>query len=209
MSLISLKIKELFYAFRCVMRLYLFFLNVYPPLPKIYPLFELVYPHFIGTILLGLPIALLLGMKREAVGATFSIDREPNLAILSEKYGADSPESRGALGVYICGTLFGAIYLSLIASLIASTGWFHPISLAMGAGVGSGSMMAAMTGSLSIMFPDSANDIAVFAGAANLITTIVGTFICVYFSLPMANFLYKYLEPILGRKSKKEKSAGE
>ncbi|MGG0658344.1 DUF3100 domain-containing protein [Rummeliibacillus pycnus] len=174
--------------------------------------FSLVFQevgHFLGTIVLGLPIALLLGMKREAVGATFSIDREPNLAILSEKYGADSPESRGALGVYICGTLFGAIYLSLIASLIASTGWFHPISLAMGAGVGSGSMMAAMTGSLSIMFPDSANDIAVFAGAANLITTIVGTFICVYFSLPMTNLLYKYLEPILGRKSKKEKSAGE
>ena len=103
--------------------------------------------HFLGTIVFGLPIALLIGMKREAVGATFSIDREPNLAIIAEKYGAGSPgESRGALGVYVCGTLFGAIYLSIIASLIASTGWFHPISLAMGAGVGLGSMMAAMSG---------------------------------------------------------------
>lgn len=34
--------------------------------------------HIIGTIVLGLPIALLIGMKREAIGATFSIDREPN-----------------------------------------------------------------------------------------------------------------------------------
>lgn len=159
--------------------------------------------HFIGTIVFGLPIALLLGMKREAVGATFSIDREPNLAIIAEKYGADSPESRGALGVYVCGTLFGAIYLSLIASLIASTGLFHPISLAMGAGVGSGSMMAAMTGALSIIYPEAATDIAVFAGAANLITTIVGTFVCVIFSLPITNLLYKYLEPILGRRTKK------
>lgn len=159
--------------------------------------------HFLGTIVFGLPVALWLGMKREAIGATFSIDREPNLAIIAERYGADSPEGRGALGVYVCGTLFGAIYLSVLASLIASTGFFHPISLAMGAGVGSGSMMAAMTGALTVMFPNDANDIAVFAGAANLITTIVGTFVCIIFSLPFTNFLYKHLEPILGRRSKK------
>ena len=158
--------------------------------------------HFAGTILLGLPIALLLGMKREAVGATFSIDREPNLAIIAEKYGSDSPEGRGALGVYVCGTLFGALYLSVLASFLAQTGWFHPISLAMGAGVGSGSMMAAMSGALAVIFPESAKDIAVFAGAANLITTILGTYICVFFSLPFTNFLYKKLEPILGRKTK-------
>lgn len=158
--------------------------------------------HFLGTIVFGLPVALLIGMKREAIGATFSIDREPNLAIIAEKYGADSPESRGAIGVYICGTLFGALYLSLLASLIASIGWFHPISLAMGAGVGSGSMMAAMTGALAIIFPEASDDIAVFAGAANLITTIVSTFVCVVFSLPFTNFLYKHLEPILGRRSR-------
>lgn len=160
--------------------------------------------HILGTIIFGLPVALLIGMKREAVGATFSIDREPNLAIIAEKYGGGSPESRGALGVYVCGTLFGAVYLSLVASLIGSTGWFHPISLAMGAGVGSGSMMAAMTGALSIIYPESATEIAVFAGAANLITTIVGTFVCVVFSLPFTNFLYRKLEPILGRFSKKK-----
>ena len=43
---------------------------------------------FWGTIIIGSPIALLIGMKREAIGATFSIDREPNLAIISEKYGS-------------------------------------------------------------------------------------------------------------------------
>ncbi|WP_040057847.1 DUF3100 domain-containing protein [Priestia filamentosa] len=162
--------------------------------------------HFLGTIVFGLPIALWIGMKREAVGSTFSIDREPNLAIIAEKYGADSPEGRGALGVYICGTLFGAVYLSVLASFLASTGFFHPISLAMGAGVGSGSMMAAMVGALSVIFPNSSNDIAIFAGAANLITTIVGTYICIFFSLPFTNFLYKHLEPVLGRRSKKDKT---
>lgn len=158
--------------------------------------------HFLGTIVLGLPIALLLGMKREAIGATFSIDREPNLAIIAEKYGGASPETRGALGVYVCGTLFGAIYLAILASLIAGTKLFHPISLAMGAGVGSGSMMAAMTGAISAIYPESANEIAVFAGAANLVTTILGTYVCVFFSLPLTAYLYKKLEPILGRRSK-------
>jgi len=158
--------------------------------------------HFIGTIILGLPIALLIGMKREAIGATFSIDREPNLAIISEKYGADSPEGRGALGVYICGTLFGAIYLALLAGFLGSTGIFHPISLAMGAGVGSGSMMAAASGALAVTFPEAADDIAVFAGAANLITTIIGTYVCIFFSLPVTEKLYQWLEPILGRSKK-------
>jgi hypothetical protein len=184
-----------------------------PSIPKLLDAgFSLTFQefgHFLGTIIIGLPIALLIGMRREAIGATFSIDREPNLAIIAEKYGADSPEGRGALGVYVCGTLFGAVYLSVIASLIASTGFFHPISLAMGAGVGSGSMMAAMTGAITAIYPESGNDIAVFAGAANLITTIVGTFVCIFISLPLTNFLYKYLSPILGKRPEKQESSLE
>ncbi|MFM1654293.1 DUF3100 domain-containing protein [Brevibacillus sp. B_LB10_24] len=157
--------------------------------------------HFIGTIILGLPVALLLGMKREAIGATFSIDREANLAIISEKYGVDSSENRGAIGVYICGTLFGAIYLGLLAGLLGSTGIFHPISLAMGAGIGSGSMMAAASGALIAVFPQSEQDIIVFAGSANLLTSILGTFVCVFFSLPVTERLYRWLEPKLGKKA--------
>ncbi|KXH87461.1 hypothetical protein AU377_02505 [Sporosarcina sp. HYO08] len=155
--------------------------------------------HVIGTIAIGLPIALLMGMKREAIGATFSIDREPNLAIISEKYGADSPEGRGALGVYVCGTVFGAIYLAILAGFLGSLGIFHPISLAMGAGVGSGSMMAAASGALAATFPNDAEEIALFAAAANLITTILGTYICVFFSLPVTARLYNWLEPKIGR----------
>lgn len=156
--------------------------------------------HFLGTIVLGLPIALLIGMKREAIGATFSIDREPNLAIISEKFGGDSPEVRGALGVYVCGTLFGAIYLALLAGFLGSLGILHPISLAMGAGVGSGSMVAAASGALAVTFPEYEQEIAMFAGAANLITTVVGTYVCVFFSLPVTERLYRWLEPKIGRK---------
>ncbi|WP_432357150.1 DUF3100 domain-containing protein [Sporosarcina sp. UB5] len=174
-----------------------------PSLPKIFDAgFSLAFQevgHVIGTIAIGLPIALLLGMKREAIGATFSIDREPNLAIIAEKYGSDSPEARGALGVYVCGTVFGAIYLAILAGFLGSLGFLHPISLAMGAGVGSGSMMAAASGALAVTFPNDAEDIALFAAAANLITTILGTYICVFFSLPVTARLYNWLEPKIGR----------
>ena len=55
------------------------------------------FGHFFGTMAIGLPIALLLGIKREAIGATFSVGREPSLAIIAEKYGMHSPEARGVL----------------------------------------------------------------------------------------------------------------
>lgn len=158
--------------------------------------------HFIGTIVIALPIAVLLGMKREAIGATYSIDRENNLAIISEKFGVESQESKGAIGVYICGTLFGAIYLGLLASILGGLGIFHPLALAMGAGVGSGSMMAAAAGALVVLFPDFKNDILVFSGAANLATTILGTFVCAFISLPLAERFYNWLEPRIGRRNK-------
>ena len=49
----------------------------------------------LGTILLGLPIAILLGLRREAIGATLGLGREGELAYISEKYTLDSDEGRG------------------------------------------------------------------------------------------------------------------
>ena len=158
--------------------------------------------HFMGTVLFALPVAILLGLKREAIGATYSISRENNLAIIAEKYGVDSAESRGAIGVYICGTLFGAIYLGLLASILGSLNIFHPIALAMGAGVGSGSMMAAAAGALSAVFPDFKDQIVVFAGAANLATSLLGTFVCAFISLPLTAKIYTWMEPkVFGKNS--------
>lgn len=159
--------------------------------------------HFFGTVILGLPLAILLGLGREAIGATFSIDREPNIAIIAEKYGLDSPEGRGVMSVYICGTLFGAVWLGLLAGYLAALNIFHPYALAMGAGVGSGSMMAAASGAIKAVFPQYANDILMYAGASNLLTTIIGIYFCLFVSLPVTEKLYKVLTPIIGRSAKK------
>lgn len=160
--------------------------------------------HFTGTVILGLPIAIALGMGREAIGATFSIDREPNIAIIGEKYGIDSPEGRGVMSVYICGTLFGAVWLGLLAGYLAALNLFHPYSLAMGAGVGSGSMMAAASGAIKAVFPEQANEILMYAGASNLLTTIIGIYFALFISLPVTERLYGILSAVMGKTRKEE-----
>ena len=149
--------------------------------------------HFLGTVFFGLPIAVALGLGRETVGATFSIDREPNIAIIAEKYGLDSPEGRGVMATYICGTLFGAAYLGLFAGYVASLDIFDPLAMAMAAGVGSGSMMAAASGAIAMAYPDMAKDIATYAAASNLITTVIGVYFALFVSLPVANKMYAFL----------------
>lgn len=159
--------------------------------------------HFLGTAVLGMPVALLLGIKREAVGATFSVGREPSLAIIGERYGLNSPEGRGVVAEYITGTVVGAIFISLLASLVTSTGIFNPLALAMSAGVGSGSMMAAASGAVAAQVPpELAKEVAAFAAASNLITSTVGTYFTLFLSLPFSNLLYRALEPRIGRFSK-------
>jgi hypothetical protein len=158
------------------------------------------FGHFVGTIVIGLPLALLLGIKREAIGATFSVGREPSLAIIGERYGMDSPEGRGVLAEYITGTLFGAVFIAVFAGFVASLNIFHPYALAMGAGVGSGSMMAAAAGAIAAQqTPEVAKDVATFAAASNLITTTIGTYFTLFISLPLAVWGYRVLEPIIGR----------
>ena len=78
------------------------------------------FGHAFGTLALGLPLALLLGIKREAVGVTFSVGREGNLAIIGEKYGMASAEGRGVLAEYITGTVLGALFIAVLAGFITS-----------------------------------------------------------------------------------------
>lgn len=104
-------------------------------------------------ILLALPLAVLLRMGPATVGATFSIDREPSFAMVTSRFGADSPQYRGVLSMYVFGSIFGAIIVSLVASVISATGIFDWRALAMGAGVGSGSMMAAGIASVTAAHP--------------------------------------------------------
>jgi hypothetical protein len=160
------------------------------------------FGHFFGTMLFGLPIALLLGIKRQAIGATFSVGREPSLAIIGEKYGMQSPEGQGVLAEYLTGTVFGAVFIAIVAGLVTSTNLFNPLALAMGAGVGSGGMMAAAAGSIAAQqTPEVAKEVATFAAASNLITTTIGTYFTLFLSLPFSIWAYGKLEPILGRKT--------
>ena len=149
--------------------------------------------HFAGTILLGLPLAVMLGMGREAVGATYSVAREPNIAIVADKYGLDSPEGRGVMAMYVCGTLYGAIWMSILASAIAHLNIIHPYALAMGAGVGSGSMMVASLAPISDLYPQISKQIEAYATAANLMSSMLGIYIYILFSLPFASFLYNLI----------------
>jgi hypothetical protein len=184
-------------------------LLVGPALPKIVSagwgfIFQ-EFGHFVGTAIFGMPVALLFGIKREAVGATFSVGREPSLAIISEKYGIDSPEGRGVMAEYITGTVVGALFMSIVAGVVASTGWFSPNALGMAAGVGSGSMMAAITGAVTAnLSSEVAKEVTAFAAAANLLTTSFGVYFTLLISLPFANLAYRYLEPILGAFAKRE-----
>src|SRR5699024_3045900 len=136
--------------------------------------------HLLGTIVLALPLAVLLRMGASTIGATFSLDREPSFAIVSEKYGPDSHQYRGVLSMYVFGTLFGAVFITLLASLVAKWRVVDPLALAMGAGVGSGSMMAAGVGSIVTAYPDSEDAILAMASVSNLITTVLGVYVGIY-----------------------------
>ena len=158
--------------------------------------------HVFGPILIGLPIALLLGIKREAVGATFSIGREISIALIADRYGMDSPEGRGVMAEFITGSLISAIFISILAGSIASLGIFDPRALAMGAGVGSASMGAAAAGAVAAVHRDMADTVLAFTAAANLITMTIGTYLILFISLPVCSWAYYKLEPVLGRLSK-------
>jgi len=149
----------------------------------------------IGAILFAVPVAvLILKMKRETIGASFSVCREPSLALASEKWGLQSEAGLGAMGVYIVGTVFGAIFFSILASICVSLDIFHPYSLAMAAGVGSGSMMAAASATIKELATQSQQElIMAYAAASNLITTATGMYMSIYLGIPLTKWLYKKL----------------
>jgi hypothetical protein len=159
--------------------------------------------HLLGTIALALPLAVLLRMGKATVGATFSLDREPSFAMVSEKYGPDSDQYRGVLAMYVFGTLFGAVYITLLTSLISNWKIFDPLALAMGAGVGSGSMMAASSASIIAAYPGDQEAILGMAAISNLITTILGVYVGIYLALPLADRFYR----ILTRRQTREEAA--
>lgn len=153
----------------------------------------------LGTIFIGLPVALLLGLKREGFGATVSICREPTLGVISERYGINSPEGTGVLGTYLVGTVFGTIFFGLLSSLAVRTG-LHPYALAMASGMGSGSMMTAGSASLAAAVPEMNDAILAYAATSNMLTGLTGVYSVIFIAIPLCNYLYKKLEPKLGKR---------
>ena len=159
----------------------------------------------LGTILLAMPLAVLLGMKREAVGATHSINRESNLALITDVYGPDSPEARGSLSIYVVGGMIGTVYFGFMVSVIAILGIFHPYALGMASGVGAGILMASAVASLTEIYPAMADQISALGGASESISGIDGIYMALFIGLPLCNWLYKVLEPRIGRFGEKRK----
>lgn len=155
--------------------------------------------HIFGTVIIALPIAVGLRMGRSAIGASWSVDRESFLAFAIERFGTRSPEYRGVFGVWIFGSLFGALYISLVAGLLGSLDILHPLALALGLGLGSSSMMLGGVGALSVLYPAQAAEIMALAGLSNLVTNIVGFYAGVFLSLPLARKLYLFWTKIWRR----------
>ena len=163
----------------------------------------------LATILIALPIAILLGFKRESIGMTNSIGREPEVGVVVDKYGFNSPEARGIFALFIIGTIIGTVFISFIASLSTSMLPLHPFAFAMASGVGSASMNAAALGPTLAAFPTLETQIEAFAGFSNLLSFSIGVYIVMFIALPLTDKLYYILEPKLGKKSLSKKNHGD
>lgn len=155
----------------------------------------------LATILIALPVALFLGFKRETIGMTNSIGREPEVAVVVDKYGFNSPESRGIFALFIVGTIIGTVFISFLTSICVSLLPLHPYAFAMASGVGSASMNAASLGPTVAAFPALKTSIEAFAGFSNLLSFSLGIYIVIFIALPLTEKLYKFLEPKIGRKA--------
>lgn len=149
----------------------------------------------LGTIIIGLPIALVLGFRREAIGMTSSICREPQLAVLIDRYGFESDEVKGFFVVYLIGIVLGTVFVMFLVNVLYYVMPLHPYSYALATGIGSSSMNVAAVSSLMALHPDMSNQILAFSGISNLISLIFGIYVYIFISLPLTERLYNKLQP--------------
>lgn len=157
----------------------------------------------LATIFVALPLALLLGFKKESIGMTSSIGREPEVAVIVDKYGFNSPESRGIFALFIVGTIIGTVLISFITSLSVEILPLHPFAFAMASGVGSASMNAASLAPTVMAFPSLKTSIEAFSGFSNLLSFSIGVYIVIFIAIPLTEKLYSFLEPKIGRNNRK------
>lgn len=159
----------------------------------------------LGTIFAALPVALLLGFKREAIGMTSSICREPQMAVVIDRFGFASPETKGFFTVFLIGTILGTPFISILASILVYLVPLHPFAYGMACGIGSASMNAAAVASLSSIFPQYATQMEAFSGMANLIAMVTGMYVYIFVAIPLTEKLYNILEPVISRFLSKDK----
>ena len=126
----------------------------------------------IGTVLFALPIALILGMKREAVGMF-----------------------KGVMVCYIVGTVFGSIFMSVIPPLFVTLGIFRPEAAAMAVGAGSSSMMAAgLAGVIEASPASNPDTLTAFATISNVISSAITVYLGIFITIPLSNLIYKVMK---------------
>lgn len=113
--------------------------------------------------------------------------------MVSEKYAPASDQYRGVLAMYVFGTLFGALFVTLLTSLVPNWKIFDPLALAMGSRVGSGSTMAASVASITAAYPGDQEAVLGMAAVSNLITPVLGVYVGIYLALPLADKFYRFL----------------
>lgn len=153
----------------------------------------------LGTIFAAMPVALLLGFKREAIGMTSSICREPQMAVVMDLFGFSSPETKGFFTVFLIGTVLGTPFISLLVSVLVYVLPLHPYAYGMACGIGSASMNAAAVASLEAIYPALSTQLEAFSGMANLISMVTGMYVYILVAIPLTEWLYGWLEPIISR----------
>lgn len=148
------------------------------------------------SFLIGLPLAIVFGMKRESIGMTFGVSREANVALISEKYGAESPEFRGVMTNYIVGTIFGVVAVSFLMSILAEIPYISPISLSLATGIGSASMMVGGLGTLIERFPEMATELEAYAAMSNLVSSVINIYTAIFIGLPLTERAYRWFDKL-------------
>lgn len=141
-------------------------------------------------ILIAVPLAVKFGFDRRAIGACSSISREPSIAVIQNKFGTGSQEYIGVLAIYLCGSVIGTLWFSVLGSIAPLTG-LHPLALAAGSGVGSGSMLSAASGALINGLDEAlAQQVLSVAAASNLLSSALGALSLTYLGLPLAEKVF-------------------
>lgn len=166
-------------------------------IPNIYMILQAGIPLIfqeLGNLLpifVAIPLAVKFGLGREAIGACSSISREPSIAVIQSRYGTGKPEYLGVLAIYLCGSVIGTLWFSVLGSISPLTG-LNPLALAAGSGVGSGSMLSAASGALVSNLPeDIAQQALSIAAASNLLSSVVGALSLTFIGIPLAEMMFK------------------